>query len=233
MLMKGGAMIQTHKLSLKDAVKFQINVMKTQMALEDIFLKIAINSQTKTVLICDRGVMDGMAYTDENVWQTLLDETGWSTIHLRDKRYEAVIHMVTSADGAESFYTDANNEARYESKQQAITLDKKLVNAWVGHPHFAIIDNQVANFKAKIDKCVSAVNKYIGVPVPTSYYKKFLIREQGHFEVRAPRKVRVEYFQIEEVFLISKDDMLENFIRKTGKNDVFAYSHEMRSFKDE
>ena len=109
----------------------------------------------------------------------LLDETGWSTIHLRDKRYEAVIHMVTSADGAESFYTDANNEARYESKQQAITLDKKLVNAWVGHPHFAIIDNQVANFKAKIDKCVSAVNKYIGVPVPTSYYKKFLIREQG------------------------------------------------------
>ena len=185
------------------------------------------------MLICDRGVMDGMAYTDENVWQTLLDETGWSTIHLRDKRYEAVIHMVTSADGAESFYTDANNEARYESKQQAMALDKKLVNAWVGHPHFAIIDNQVANFQAKIDKCVSAVNKYIGVPVPTSYYKKFLIREQGHFEVRAPRKVRVEYFQIEEVFLISKDDMLENFIRKTGKNDVFAYSHEMRSFKDE
>ena len=110
-------MIQTHKLSLKDAVKFQINVMKTQMALEDIFVKIAVNSNTKTVLICDRGVMDGMAYTDEKVWQTLLDETGWSTIHLRDKRYEAVIHMVTAADGAESFYTDANNEARYETQE--------------------------------------------------------------------------------------------------------------------
>lgn len=91
--------------------------MKTQMALEDIFVKIACNSHVKTVLICDRGVMDGMAYTDENVWQTLLDETGWSTIHLRDKRYEAVIHMVTSADGAEAFYTDANNEARYETKE--------------------------------------------------------------------------------------------------------------------
>ena len=76
------------------------------MALEDLFVKIACNSETKTVIICDRGVMDGNAYTDENVWQTLLDETGWSTIHLRDKRYEAVIHMVTAADGADEFYTD-------------------------------------------------------------------------------------------------------------------------------
>jgi len=29
MLMKGGAMIQTHKLKLQDAVRFQINVMRT------------------------------------------------------------------------------------------------------------------------------------------------------------------------------------------------------------
>ena len=43
MLMKGGAMIQTHKLTLQDAVRFQINVMRTQMTLEDIFVKIAIN----------------------------------------------------------------------------------------------------------------------------------------------------------------------------------------------
>ena len=49
--------------------------------------------------------MDGSAYTDENTWQALLDETGWNTIQLRDRRYEAVIHMVTCADGAEEFYT--------------------------------------------------------------------------------------------------------------------------------
>ena len=59
--------------------------------------------------------MDGMAYTDDNVWKALLDETGWSTIQLRDRRYEAVIHMVTSADGAVNFYSDVNNEARYET----------------------------------------------------------------------------------------------------------------------
>jgi hypothetical protein len=38
------------------------------MILEDIFVDIAINADGKTVIICDRGVMDGSAYTDENVW---------------------------------------------------------------------------------------------------------------------------------------------------------------------
>jgi len=38
------------------------------MVLEDIFIQLALNAETKTVIICDRGVMDGSAYTDENVW---------------------------------------------------------------------------------------------------------------------------------------------------------------------
>jgi len=111
--------------------------------------------------------MDGMAYTDENVWQALLDETGWSTIQLRDRRYESVIHMVTSADGAANFYSDANNEARYETVAQAIELDKKLINAWVGHPLFCIIDNrESASFGKKIDRVLDAAFKVIGLPTP-------------------------------------------------------------------
>jgi hypothetical protein len=146
MLMKGGAFIQTGKMSFSDAVKFQINVMKMQMALEDTFLEAALACDQKVVVLCDRGVMDGMAYTDDNVWQALLDETSWSTIQLRDRRYEEVIHMVTAADGAAQFYNDLSNEARYETVEQAKELDKKLINAWVGHPHFCIVDNSKGGF---------------------------------------------------------------------------------------
>ena len=89
--------------------------MRMQMALEDIFLETAIAAEQKTVIVCDRGVMDGMAYTNNQVWQALLDETAWSTIQLRDRRYEAVVHLVTAADGAPQFYTDVNNAARYET----------------------------------------------------------------------------------------------------------------------
>jgi hypothetical protein len=40
-------------------------------------------------------------------------------VQLRDRRYEAVIHMMTAAEGAEEFYTGENNEARYESLEEA------------------------------------------------------------------------------------------------------------------
>jgi hypothetical protein len=54
--------------------------------------------------------------------------------------------MVTAADGAAQFYNDLSNEARYETVEQAKELDKKLINAWVGHPHFCIVDNSKGGF---------------------------------------------------------------------------------------
>ena len=42
---------------------------------------------------------------------------------MRDRRYEAVVHLVSAADGAEKFYSKENNEARYESKDDAIIKD--------------------------------------------------------------------------------------------------------------
>jgi len=139
--------------------------------------------------------------------------------------------MVTSADGAEEFYTGANNEARYETAEEARALDKKLINAWVGHPHFSIIDNKQQSFNKKVDKCVETVCRYIGLPTPTSFYKKFLLGVSGgNFEVMAPKEVKMEYFQIEEVFLVSSGEQVENFLRKAGKNDSFTYSHEVRSY---
>jgi hypothetical protein len=59
------------------------------------------------------GVMDGQAYTDKMSWQVLIDEMGFNTIQLRDNRYDAVIHLVTAANGAEDHYS-FDNVARYE-----------------------------------------------------------------------------------------------------------------------
>ena len=129
-----------------------------------------------------------MAYTTNQVWQALLDETAWSTIQLRDRRYEAVVHLVTAADGAPKFYTAENNEARYETIEEAIALDKKLINAWVGHPYFTIIENQKeGGFQHKIERCIDAVFKTIGLPTPQTFHKKFLlITLPGMFDINAP-----------------------------------------------
>lgn len=74
------------------------------MHLEDVFTQIAINSEVPCVVVCDRGVLDGSAYTTQKLWHAILDETGWTTVQLRDKRYDAIIHLVTAAKGAEEFY---------------------------------------------------------------------------------------------------------------------------------
>lgn len=105
----------------------------------------------------------------------MLDENGWNTVYLRDKRYDAVIHLVTAADGAEKYYTLENNVARYEDAPTAIRVDQSLQNAWRGHPHHIIIDNSAPSFEQKVQKTINAVEKFVGVPVSATYYRKFLV----------------------------------------------------------
>ena len=57
------------------------------------------------VLLCDRGTMDGKAYVAKNVWQRILADNDFTEARLRDNRYDMVIHLSTSADGAEDYYS--------------------------------------------------------------------------------------------------------------------------------
>ena len=104
--------------------------------------------------------------------------------------------MVTAAEGAEQFYSDANNEARYESIPEAKALDKNLINSWVGHPQFTIVDNTEGNgFTGKIDRCVDAVFKTIGLPTPATHHKKFLLMTMpGMFDIDTPKNIKKEVF---------------------------------------
>jgi hypothetical protein len=52
------------------------------------------------VILIDRGLLDGSAYVSQNNWQALLDDLGCNVVMLRDNRYDAVLHLVTAADGA-------------------------------------------------------------------------------------------------------------------------------------
>ena len=53
-------------------------------------------------------------------WQALLDDMGFNNVTLRDNRYDAILHMVTAADGAEKFYDSETNVARYEDLEEAV-----------------------------------------------------------------------------------------------------------------
>lgn len=172
------------------------------MNLEDIFIEIAKTTPAHTIIVCDRGTMDGSAFVDENVWQAILDETGWSTIQLRDRRYEAVIHMVTAAEGAEEFFLSELNTIKGVTLEEAKSIDQKLMNAWAGHPQFNIIKNTKKGFSTKISYCCQRALAQIGMPYPTSRTKKYLLATDCHkLENLLPADLQRETFLVEETFI--------------------------------
>ena len=70
------------------------------------------------VILIDRGLLDGSAYVSRDEWQALMADLNMNLVSLRDNRYDAVLHLVTAADGAEAFY-GTDNVARYEDTSQA------------------------------------------------------------------------------------------------------------------
>lgn len=231
-------MINIANFQFNQAVKFQTTLMRTQMALEETFTELAHNENLPTVILCDRGCMDGSAYVSDDIWMAVLDEVGLSNTQLRDKRYDGVIHMVTAADGAEQFY-NKGNEARYEGIQQAVEVDKRLRNAYLGHTRFFIVDNSVTHFNQKIDKCVDIVSKIIGMPSPSNHHKKFLIaikNPQDHSTLGFPPECKIDTFEVIETIIkpmgMEEDDSSgsdsEIFLRKRGKTNAYSYTQEIR-----
>ena len=132
--------------------------LQTQLHLEDCFYKMAQTLEQPVLIVCDRGVMDISAYLTSEDWQKIIGEVGCTQTQLRDERYDAVLHLVSAADGAEQFYTTANNAQRLEQADEkglqiARELDKKVIEAWTGHPHLRVINNH-EDFDNKLNRCL-------------------------------------------------------------------------------
>ncbi len=191
-------------------------VLKYQIMMEDTFLELARNAPQPVIIIADRGTMDISAYMEPTVWQALLDELGLSDIKLRDARYDAVIHMVSAAIGAEQFYTTENNSARTEGIELARELDNKILKAWTGHPQLQIVENNV-DFDVKIKSVLHGIQRLIGDDSASlqEERRKLLVRVTGEI----PYGVEAEIYQT----YISDADGTSIRIRKRGLRGNYVY----------
>lgn len=92
------------------------------MNLEDYFMELGALLEKPAVILCHRGVMDASAYISEETWQIILDEQGWSAVNLRDRRYDAVLHLVSAADGAVEYFLKRNKSSTEDVKFEAIII---------------------------------------------------------------------------------------------------------------
>jgi hypothetical protein len=72
-------------------------------------LQNAQSTNRPSVILYDRGLLDVAAYLPPDKWEAVLNHNQW----LRDgflgviERYDLILHLVTAADGAESYFHSA------------------------------------------------------------------------------------------------------------------------------
>ena len=157
-------------------------ILETQLALEDWFMRLAETCQKPVLIVCDRGTLDISAYISSEMWNDITAKAGTNTNALRN-RYDAVLHLVSAADGAEQYYTTATNAIRYEQMNEeglriARELDKKVIKAWTGHPHLRVINNN-DDFNAKLNRVLKEIAHVIGVPQPIEEERKYIVEITG------------------------------------------------------
>ena len=157
-------------------------ILETQLALEDQFMRLAEVCTKPVLIVCDRGTMDISAYITPSEWEEITQMAGTSSNELFD-RYDAVLHLVSAADGAEQYYTTATNATRYEQANEeglriARELDKKVIKAWTGHPHLRVINNH-DDFEKKLNRVLKEISKVVGLPQPVQEERIFRVRITG------------------------------------------------------
>lgn len=212
---------------LPRSIAFQQFVLRTQIGHENIFEAAAceLARERPVIMLMDRGTMDGKAYVSHDEWQIVMDDFGGDVSRLRDGRYDAVIHLVTAADGAKEHYTLSNNNARTESAEQAIVLDQATRNAWVGHPHLRVIDNADGDFRDKIGRLKKEVSIIVGYPEPYEIERKFLLKMTScQLEETLSRHGIVwEKVEIRQIYLRQEKALGERRVRRRGQNGHYVY----------
>lgn len=88
------------------------------------------------VALCDRGSIDGVAYwpgPPETYWEELQSAREWEVA-----RYYAVLHLEppTQEEGYNNSY-----RLRIESAKQAREVDRRIRDAWAGHPRRYFVES--------------------------------------------------------------------------------------------
>ena len=175
-------------------------ILETQLAFEDQFMRLAEVCTKPVLIVCDRGTMDISAYIKPEAWEEITAMAGTSTNALME-RYDAVLHLVSAADGAEQYYTTATNATRYEQANEeglriARELDKKVIKAWTGHPHLRVINNHL-DFENKLNRVLNEISKVVGLPQPPQEERVYRVEITGEIPECSESEITQTYLVAE------------------------------------
>ena len=193
------------------------STLEIQLAFEDDFTRMAQTINGPVVIICDRGALDISAYLPTEMWEKIIGLCNVTTQQLRD-RYDAVLHLVSAADGAEQYYNTTSNEMRTEGIEKARLLDRKVIQAWTGHPHLRVINNH-DNFDTKINRVLKEISAVLGLPQPITEERKYIVRVTSN---DIPNVIESDIFQ---TYLVADPDYEVRLRRRRWKGGKTVNVH--------
>lgn len=129
----------------------QLAIYHVQVQLE----RFGLSEGDPALVLCDRGVLDGLAYWPGEPAEFFL-EAG-TTREEALARYDAVIHLRTPSDAGGY---NRRNPLRIESAAEALRLDERLLEVWREHPRRLVIDS-TSDFREKLDRTLDALRAEI------------------------------------------------------------------------
>ncbi|MCH5167622.1 MAG: AAA family ATPase [Erysipelotrichales bacterium] len=151
-------------------VEFQEIVLRTQLNKEKLAKYAASLMGDNTILIYDRGCLDGYAYVDPETWNQVLQKCN---VNYRDLllNYDAVLYL----EGSPKFFTTENNAARYESgADEAREKGEKVLKSYIGHDNLRVIQPR-EEMKDKQEEVNNIIANMLGNPTRIRNQRKFLV----------------------------------------------------------
>jgi predicted ATPase len=209
--------------------EFQYFVIADQLHKEKLALKAAqMVPEDKILIIYDRALLDDKAYITDQQFKDTLAYFGKTEEDVLSG-YDAVLHLVTCAKGAEYAY-NFGNAARYESIEEARAKDDMTLRAWSAHPSLYIIDNSV-DFEDKINRAIAQIYSIVGQSAPAQAKRKYLINMPDCAVLQ--EKYGAVPVEMMQTYLSSLNPHIERRIRQQKANGGYLYFYaEKREAED-
>ena len=198
---------------------FQYFVISDQLHKERLAIKGAeMVPEEKVLIIYDRALFDDKAYINDEEFRDILAYYGTNEETVL-QGYDAVLHLVTCAKGAEFAY-DYGNAARYEDVATAREKDDLTIRAWSKHPNVHIIDNS-QNFEDKLNRAIAEIYRILGEPAPAANKNKYLVKMPDTSVLE--QKYNALAIEMMQTYLTVTNPMIRRRIRQQRSGSDYLY----------
>ncbi|MCF0246724.1 MAG: ATP-binding protein [Ileibacterium sp.] len=200
---------------------FELPIVQLQKAKEEIFEQAASQlPDSKILIIYDRGFLDMKTYCTNAEFEEICKAVGMSEDEMKH-RYDGIFHLTTTAKGAEQYYTFANNEARYQSVEEAKKADDDILEVWKGHPHIRVIDNSTS-FQSKMERLMREIDVLLNEDFDNAATLSFKVKSTALSHL--PKGILTETKRYVLTELLDKQDMHRSLMqnkKEDGSADYF------------